>query len=447
MEDVLDLARRVMDRALGEDGAVEAYVEHRIVTTVQAATGGTIRHVGRADTRGVGVRVIVGNRVGYASTADVSEEGLGVVMARARANAHVSDADVAGAALPSPAPAAALEGLGSPGIAAMSPTDKMQRVATLARRVTELDARVRRLDTAQWQDQQRRVAVASTLGVEAAYETAFAELWTDALGTDEYGEATDYGYWWGRDPADVDVETLAREAVTRTVRLLGPPSTVERAHDVVLDGAVTALLLQAIGRALTGGALGSGRSPFAGRQGERIAADLVRLVDDGRCGTAPAGAPFDAEGVPRRRTTLIDGGVLSGTLHSCATAASVGNATSTGNARRTNHKSTPRAAPSTLRLDGSSTSSPLESDGQAVYLRQVSGSVSGVSSVTGRVSLGGVGYLLRGGEPAGRISTLPVATTLQSFLDQIVAIGDDARVVPERPVLAPTVLWRPNTSS
>jgi predicted Zn-dependent protease len=51
--------------------------------------------------------------------------------------------------------------------------------------------------------------------------------------------------------------------------------------------AVTGPLLEAVGRALTGRALGNRRSPFAGRQGEQAAAGLVRLVEDGTFPAAP----------------------------------------------------------------------------------------------------------------------------------------------------------------
>jgi predicted Zn-dependent protease len=63
--------------------------------------------------------------------------------------------------------------------------------------------------------------------------------------------------------------------------------------------------------------------------------------------------------------------------------------------------------------------------------------------VTGRVSLGGVGYLLRDGEPAGRLPTLPIATSMRSLLAELVAVGDDARVVAGQSLLAPTLVWRP----
>jgi PmbA protein len=438
--DVDDLARRVVDTAAGGEAAVEAYVEHRVITTVQAGSSGSVRSVGRADTNGIGVRAVVGHHVGYASTADVSDSGLRAVVSKARANAQVAEADPDGARLPAPTVPWSGKGLVQPSLAGMQLRSKVSLVTDLARRATSLDTRVGRIDTAQWRDEHRQVAVFSSEGMSVAYETAFAELWCDALGADEHGDASDYGYWWGRDPSQVDIDTVASETVRRTVRLLGPLVTTAAAESVLLDPAVAAVLLEAVGRALTGGALGSRRSPFAGRHGDLVASEQVRLVDDGCRADAPASGPFDDEGVPRRRTTLIDGGTLTAALHSCATAASVAEA-STGNARRASYKAAPRAAATTLCLEA--TSDQPWGGGKSLHIQQVTGSGTGISSVTGRVSLGAVGYVEHDGEPVGRLPTFPIATTLQALLYEVAAVGEDAVVVPDCAVLAPTVLWRP----
>lgn len=445
MEAVLELAQRVVDRAAGGPGNLEVYVDERTVTTVQAGTGGALRHVGHSDVRGVGVRATTGERVGYASTTDLSEPGLGATVERARDNARAGDADPAGARLPPSVSAESVSGLCRPSLTRLPIETKVSLVTTLARRVTSLDPRVRRLDTAQWRDEHRRIAIASTRGLVATYQTAYAELWCDALGDDDHGTATDYGYWWGRDPSTVDVEALAALAVHRTVRLLGPATSIRGIDTVVLDPAVSGLFLDAVGRALTGGALGNRRSPFAGRLGEQVAADIVQLVDDGRCVSAPRSAPFDDEGVQRQRTQLIDFGILVGSLHSTATSHTVDGATSTGNARRATYKALPRAGATALRLAPAAAAS--RETGEAVYLQQVSGSVAGISTVTGKVSLGGIGYVIRDGEPAGRLSTVPISTTLQTWLTELVSVHDDAEVLPDHPVLAPTIVWQPSSRS
>ena len=441
MDATLQLGRRVLGRAAGAFDDLEVYVERRTVTTLQAGTGGGLRNVGRSDILGVGVRATIGERVGYASTTDTTERGIDEVVDRAHANTTASDVDAPGARLPPPGGADIRADLCQAALTEMPLDAKVSLVTTLARRVTTLDPRVRRLDTAQWRDEHREVAVTSTRGLVASYESAFAELWCDALGEDDHGAASDYGCWWGRDPMTVDVERLAADAVSRTVRLLGPITSVRESDPLVLDPTVSGLLLEAIGKALTGGALGNRRSPFAGRLGERVAASFVQLSDDGTCAAAPRGAPIDDEGVPRQHTPLIRGGVLVGALHSTATAATFEGAVSTGNARRSSYKALPRAAPTALRLAPSAGGRPAPRN--ATYLQQVTGSGTGISSATGRVSLGGVGYVVRDGEPARRFAPVPIATSLQTILHELVSIDDDAQVIPDLPVLAPTVEWRP----
>jgi PmbA protein len=441
MDPTLQLGRRVLDRAVGALDDLEVYVEHRAITTVQASTGGGLRDIGRSDILGIGVRATTGERVGYASTTDTTDSGLDDVLARAHANAEASDADPPGARLPAPVAAQTRPDLCPAALTEMPLDAKVSLVTGLARRVTTLDPRVRRLDTAQWRDERREVAVTSTRGLAASYESAFAELWCDALGEDDHGTASDYAYWWGRDPTPVDVMAVAAEAVSRTVRLLGPPTPIRGSDPVVLDPAVSGLLLEAIGKALTGGALGNLRSPFAGRLGARVAASLVQLSDDGTWGATPRAAPFDDEGVPRQCTQLIEDGVLIGAMHNTATAATSEGAMSTGNAHRNSYKALPRAAATALRL---APSAAKPDTGNATYLQQVTGSGTGISPVTGRVSLGGVGFVMRDGEPAGRLPTVPIASDLLTILSELTYIHEDAQTITDRPVLAPTVEWRPS---
>jgi PmbA protein len=430
MAELLDLVESVLDHGgPGED--VEAYAVHRTATTVQAGTGAVVRHVGRSETRGVGIRLVTRSRMGYASTADVSPSGLAAALARARNNAGVVDRDET-AVLPQAQVLEEVPGLWHPALAATSLASKIELTTDLARRVTDIDSRVRSIDTAEYHDEDVVVAIASTTGVRAEHRHAFAELYTDAIAESEDGTVTDYSYWGGRDPGTIDVDALAQSAVARTGRLLAPLTRSPPHPPVVVDPAVVADLLVAIGRACTGGALSTGRSAFAGRTDTIVGADTVTLVDDGTSLMAPQAAPFDDEGVRRRRTELIAGGTLRGALHSTGSAIAVGGgASSTGNARRATHKAAPRAAATSLRLHANcSLPELLERAGDAIYLQQLAGGQSGISSISGRVDVGAVAYLLRDGQPAGRLPTIPVAASLESFLRAITRVADDAE--PER---------------
>ena len=440
MPELLDLADQVVQAArVGED--IEAYAVHRISTTIQAGAGGEVRSVARAETRGVGVRLITGNRMGYASTADLRTTPLASTVERARRNASLGDIDVANL-LPSPMGAAAPSDRDSDRLRTTPLEDKIALVTGLASSVVTLDARVRSLDTAEYHDERREVAVVSTRGIRTQESRTFVELWVDALGEDEHATASDYAYWCGLDPAEIDVRSLARTAVDRTARLLGPAARVPRASSVILDRNVAAELLAVVGRACTGSAMASGGSPLPGRVGSEVAAPCVSLIDDGLHRSSPAAASYDDEGVTRRRTDLITDGHIAGALHSTATAAAVGaGASSTGNARRASHKSPPRAAPTTLVLRPTLSLSCLLADaGEAVYVQQLSGAGVGISAITGRVNVGCVGWVLRNGEAVGRVPTTPLTGTLSTVLRAVTAVGDDTEQIPFTPVQASTVL-------
>ena len=443
MAELVDLAASVLN--LANDGEhLEAYAVHTVTTTVEAGSGAAIRRVDRAETRGIGLRLFFDQRVGYASTGDVSAASLRASVARARANARASDPDPPNVP-PEPQPSA------TPGWTRRStlPERLEDRVVVVRQAVTaaeSIDARVRAVDSGEYRDERREVAVVSTTGVRAQFERDWRELYVDVLGEHRAGQAMDCGYWCGSAGDDVDPEAVAREAVERTVRLLGEPLPRPPGVAVLLDYTVAGELLAAVGRACTGGAIGTGRSPFARLVGQPVGSAGVSLVDDGRPESVPGGTTYDDEGVPRRCTSLISAGVLIGALHSTATAVAMEDgSTSTGNARRATHKAAPRAAPAGLRIESTAASDQLAAKvGDAVYIQGLTGAGSGINSVTGRVDVGGVGWLLQNGAPAGPVATVPLATDLVSLLRTVTQVGDDTRPHPESPVVAGTVCCGPD---
>lgn len=441
MGDLLGVADRILRHA-GSGEEVEAYAVHRLSTSVEVGDAGVVRQVGRAETRGVGVLVLTRSRAGYASTADLSDEGLRSVVDHARANGSIADPDEA-VTIPG-----AQQGTGEvgpfvdPALDAMTLESKIAIAIELAQHVRGIDDRVPTVDAAEYHDEVITAAIASTRGTHVEHRRGFAEIYVDVTGQGGDGGAGEYSWWCGRDPSTCDLTAIATEAVGRATRLLSSEAALPTAVPVILDPAVVADLLNAAGRACSGGPVSSGRTPFAGRDHDQVASAAVTLFDDGLLVSAPGAGAFDDEGVPRRRTELIRAGVLVGALHSSTTAAAVGaGAASTGNARRTTHKAVPRAAPTAVQLQHNcSLPHLLERAGEAVYIQQLTGGGSGINASTGRVNVGGIGFLMRDGRPAGRLPTLSIATSLEAILGAVELVADDARPLASQPVVTQTVL-------
>jgi PmbA protein len=131
--------------------------------------------------------------------------------------------------------------------------------------------------------------------------------------------------------ADLDPVALAARAVDKAERGRDPEPLEPGVYSVILEPPATATLLQFLGYLGFGGkAFLEGRSFMAGRIGERIASELVTIVDDPLADDA-LGLPFDFEGVPAQRVVLLDRGVARGVVWDRTTAARAGTS-STGHA-------------------------------------------------------------------------------------------------------------------
>ena len=141
------------------------------------------------------------------------------------------------------------------------------------------------------------------------------------------------------------------------------------------------------------------------------------LHDDGLDPDGPASAPFDGEGVPRRRTALIEGGRLRTYLYDTYTARR-GGAVSTGNAGRGGYRSQPSVSTSNLVVAPGPLAFEhlLAEAGDGVYVTDVAGLHSGVNPVSGVFSVGASGRAIRGGALAEPLREFTIASDLVSML-------------------------------
>ncbi len=226
-------------------------------------------------------------------------------------------------------------------------------------------------------------------------------------------------------------EQIGHEAADRALALHGARQPESRRCPVVLDPYVAASFVSLIGRTLSADAVQRGRSLFAGKEGERIASERLELVDDGLHDEGLATAPFDGEGVPQRRTPLIEGGVLQTYLYDSYTARR-GGRSSTGNGERGSYRTPPSVDATNLLVTPGDASDEelLRAAGDGVFVMGVSGLHSGVNPISGTLSVGATGRAIEGGELAGPLREMTIASDLVSMLQAIERLGSDARWVP-----------------
>jgi PmbA protein len=424
-------ASRAVEVALGAGAsAAEAYASRDTGREVRVH-GGEVESLTAATQTGIGIRAWDGHRVGYAYGTDLSEAGVAALAARAAEMAAAADEDEF-AAPPAPAEIEALPGLDSPSVGEWSAGQVAELALTVERTALAADPRVAGVETAVYADSTEQVAIASSTGIAASYEAAncFAYLAALAEG-DEGSRETGLGFGLARGPEDLDPEAIGTEGAERAVSMIGAGKPASRSCPVVLDPTVAASFAGLIGGALGARAVQRGRSPFAGRLGDEVASTSFALHDDGRDPAGAASAPFDGEGLPRRRTALIEGGALRSYLYDTYTANREGTS-STGSAARAGYRSLPSVSASNLIVAAGdlSTDALLAQAGDGVFVTDVAGLHSGVNPVTGVFSVGASGRIIRDGVLAEPVREFTIAGELVAMLRAVVAAGSEARWVP-----------------
>ena len=427
MPDLQELCAAAVDAATGVE-VVEAYAEESRHTEASALRG-EIEGLTFAESRGVGVRLIAGGRLGYAYAADPTVEEAREAVRRARENAALAEPDEFNL-LPAFVPAQPIDALFREDQADI-PTDRKVALALdLERRAISIDPRATKIDAAQIGDAVSRVAIASTAGVRAEY--ARTDAWCVAVSLAVEGDETQTGFSFtiGRGVDELGWEAIADEAVQRAVRMLGATKPPTAKVPIVLDQFAAMSFLGVLAGALSAEAVLKQRSLFATMVGQQVGSELFTLVDDGTITIGPAASPFDDEGVPTGRTELFTRGTLNGFLHNTYTAARTGGGTaSTGNAKRGGYKSTPGVGTSNFYLDAGELSFDellVRAEG-GVLIQDVSGVHSGANPISGEFSVGATGLRISGGALGEPLREMTVASTLPDMLAGITGVGDDLR--------------------
>ena len=425
--ELLTLVRGIVGKATADE-QVEAYAAHSLDTDVKVFEG-AVEEMAVAESGGVGVRVVVDGRMGYAWVGSLAPDLVAGVLDEARDNARFAAPDEWND-LPTVADARAVPvadlHLWSEDLASVPTVDKVALALALERTAAGLDPRVRGVESASYGDAAMESAVASSLGVEATSRRTVCSCSVSALAGEGDGTRTGYGFSVGRTFADLDPDTAARDAIERSTRLLGAAPVSSRRVPVIFDPLVTRSLLGILGAALNGEAANKGRTMFLGREGEDVAAASVTLVDDPTDPRAYGAAPYDAEGLPTRRNALIVDGVLRGFLHNTSTGRRAGVGT-TGSAVRGGYASPPGVGARALALAPGPRSPEeiLALAGNAFYVQSVSGLHSGTNPVSGDFSLGAEGLLVRDGAFAEPVREVTIASTVPRMLLDVVEVGSD----------------------
>src|SRR3989440_1902167 len=337
------LLERVLGGSLlGRVDDADIYLEYRVNEELQLEEG-TVKKASRHVSQGAGVRALSGTRTGYAHTDDISLPNLEEAASQARAIADRAGASGA-VAVPSRGRPHDLYTLAEPPVV----TD-LARKLDLLRKVD---------DAARAADPRVTHVIVSLSSEEVVTLVATASGWTvgdvrpltrlNVTAIAEENGRRETGGWGGGGRVALDFyleeerwRGFAREAARQAVLKLRAVDAPAGTMTVVLRPGWPGILLhEAVGHGLEGDFNRKGTSAFAGRMGQKVASELVTVIDDGTIPNRRGSLNVDDEGTATGRTVLIEKGILVGYMQDRLNARLMG-MEPTGNGRRESYAHPP----------------------------------------------------------------------------------------------------------
>ena len=345
--DKLGISERLMERCLGEalsagGDYADLYFES-VTSTSLGIDESIVKSASQGISVGCGIRVVSGERTGFAFTDDLSSERL---LRAARTAALIANGPAKelasgfrhGAETPSLYPIA--------GVASdLEIAAKLKLIQRADKAARDFDPRITQV-RAGINDELRRILIAASDGTYASDTQPLARLNVFVIAKDAQGTARGTSGGGGRVTLDFiegtkSPEHFAREAARTAILQLGAAEAPAGEMEVVLGpGWPGVLLHEAVGHGLEADFNRKKTSAFAGLIGQQVASSKVTVVDIGTMPNRRGSLNVDDEGVPTRETVLIENGILKGFLSDKMNGSLMGQ-TSTGSGRRESYQHIP----------------------------------------------------------------------------------------------------------
>jgi len=301
---------RLLALALERGGQfADLYFEHHRTSSLLLEEG-IIRTASAGVTCGLGVRVVSGERTGYAYTDDLSPEA----MARAAGTAAHIAADTRTVAPQAVSPAPVERRYGPDTVSVLDLAARIAILERAERAAKAYDPRIEKV-VATLTDETKQVRIANSVGVLAEDVQPLFSIRVSVIARDGSVRREGMAGGGGRmGPEFFDTkppEYFAREAARMAITLLSAKEAPAGPMPVVLAPGWPGILLhEAVGHGLEGDFNRKGTSAFSGRIGERVASPGVTVVDDGSIRERRGSLNVDDEGNTPGRTVLIEDGKL-----------------------------------------------------------------------------------------------------------------------------------------
>lgn len=379
---------------------------------------GEVERLVEAGSKGLSLRLFVDGKMARASSSDLSKDTLEKLVENAIERAKLSSADPLAGLPEKEAISVDIEKLKlwDPAILELQPEKKIAAAKEIEK-ICLADKRVKKSFGASYGTYTGETFLANSNGFSGSYKRTACSSGV-YLQAGEEPNLFDEGW---NDSSRIlakleSPEEIAKKAIHRVTRLIGGKKVETQNVPVVFESPMTASLLSFLFNCINGNSIYLKQSFLAGKIGEKVGNDLVTVIDDGLIPGAAGSKPFDGEGVPTRKTVVIENGVLKNYLMDTYAGKKL-NMKSTGNSSGANNF---YLAPGT-----STPEEIIKSVDKGLFLTGTIG--FGLVPTTGDISRGAFGLWIEKGELTYPVAEITFSGNLGQLLKGIEMVGNDVK--------------------
>ncbi|MGB9819803.1 MAG: TldD/PmbA family protein [Pseudothermotoga sp.] len=302
--------------------------------------------------------------------------------------------------------------------------DKINFAKAMEQKAMALDKRIVMVMMSSYSHERYEVSIFNTKGVSLSESAGLGAAFLYLVASDGKKPKRGFKVRFGSRPDDIDQEKIAAEAVQEALSQLGAESIPSGKYRAILRRDVFSELFSAFMPIFSAESVQKGLSPLKGKLNSRIASEKLTVVDDPFFEKTPIKRSFDNEGVPTKRKSFIDQGVLTTYFHSLKSAKKDG-------VKPTGNVFTYKCVPLNVVVQPGQKSYEdlIRQLDRGVIITALDGLHSGVRTVSGEFSLSALGYYVESGVVLKPVEQITVSGNILEVLKNIEEVGADSDLV------------------
>lgn len=421
-----ELANEIFKKGKNKMDAMEVYIEKSKQIQIGVFEG-EIDKYQIAESEGLSLRGISGDKMGYSYTEKVDPSSIDMLVHEAYENAKYIDSVDKEIIFSGSEQYKEIE-QHKDGLGQVSLEEKMQFVKKLEEAAFQLDERVVAVNSCIYNEIESSRRLINTTGIDLEDKGHLAYSYISVIVKEGDDTKTGMSYMIAHDFSAFDPKKMAEEAVEEGLSMLGATPIKSKEYPVIFRNDVFADLFGAYRSIFHAESVQKGLSLLKDKLGDIIASERLTVVDDPFLKGGFATRAFDDEGTATKLQKVIDQGVLNTYFYNWKTAIKDG-VQSTGHGHRSSYKSPITTSTSNLYIEAGKPSfqSMIQGMDHGLLITNLAGLHAGLNPVSGDYSLSAHGYEVEDGKIKRPVNQITIAGNFFEMLMQIEEIGNDLK--------------------